>query len=257
MSHDLDWFVLIDALAFASVALRMSFGGLFRAYPAVFIHAIYESALAFVVLAVPFTKSSYGYFYDSITPLRWILWIAVVVSLYRQTLGQYGALVTIARRVLIAGLVATGLFVAFTLHLDLSNWAPSSWILTTLLAIDRALATALALLVLSLCAFLAWFVIPTRRNCAYLCVGLGIGFACRAATSLIRNAGGQQINHTINLIAIVLSVAVYFALAAMLNPSGEHQTSFVVRRPSPREVEAAISKLGALTGHLPGKIRVQ
>jgi hypothetical protein len=245
-----DWLRIADSVGLALVAIRLSTSGLFRNYRALHAHAVVETILAVVSFWVPLSGLAYAWFFIGTAPLRWILWGGIVLNLYRHTLSSFGSLATAGKWALLIFVGAALIPLAFTVPYDFAHVGPNVSSLPWVLLGEREITAALAFFVLALCAFLSWFLVPIRRNCAYLCMGFGLIFASRSAAIFVRNAVGPKAMATANLITVAISASVFFAWALLLNRDGENRTSFIGRRPSSSEVERSIQRLADVNDQL-------
>jgi hypothetical protein len=142
--------------------------------------------------------------------------------------------------------------IVFSLKADFSHWGNPEWPLTAVFLGDRTVTLVLAIFLLALCAFLAWFLVPIKRNCAYFSMGLGLIFITRSAIHFIRNAMGDDVTWVTNVLQLVCSAGTFFTWAALVNPAGETQKVLVGRRTSPAQVEAAIQRAAAAAGLVRG-----
>jgi len=253
MPHSLlDWLRIADTLGLALVAVRLLVGGLFRVYPAFCAHAILESVIAGASFAIPTASLLYARLFMMASPLRWALWVAIAWEMYNTALRPYKPFLTAGRWVLKVGFLAALIPIAFTISSDFSHVGPALKLLPIIFLAERTLTAVLAVLILALCAFLAWFLIPTRRNCAYICMGFGLIFAARSAAFSVRNAVGPKAAQMTNTATLATSAAVFLIWAFLLNRTGEQKTAFVGRRPSTGEAEVAIRRLHELSGPLRG-----
>jgi hypothetical protein len=245
-----DWLGVADALGLALVAVRLVADKLVRAYPALTAHALIETLISILSLSVSTATINYAWAFVWLSPVRWALWITIVWGLAKSALGPYPSLVTVARYMVGLGGSIALITVLYTLRWDFLHVGPQVKALPAILLIDRTVTMLLAVLILTLCAVLNWFLIPLRRNCVYLCLGFGLIFSTRSGAVLLRNALGPEVTPSLNLGLVAISAMVFLGLALALNRAGEQTKAFVGRRPPPAQLERSVRRLADLAANL-------
>jgi hypothetical protein len=115
---------------------------------------------------------------------------------------------------------------------------------------ERAIGTALALLILMMAIFLSWFPVPVSRNLILLVFGWGVLLVGRSSILVLRNSMGPETVAIASAGLLGIATVVKLTWAVRLRPSGE-ETALTVRHVvEPEEAERLVRRLDAMNSAL-------
>lgn len=182
-----EWLNIFVALALAWKLWR---SGLRTTYPVLFVFLTFSSLALIVFESLPRGTNLYAKVYFALTPLHWLLYFGLAYEIYRRVLEEHQGIATAGRWVVTVGIAVSALVTAGTMLAELSAREQKYPILLAFHVTERAVATALALLLLILSAFLLYFPVLLRRNSLLIVTGLTVYFLFKALLLLMRNMLG-------------------------------------------------------------------
>jgi hypothetical protein len=213
----------------AGLLVHLLVARLYRSYLWFFVLICLEFARGVAVLPVDPKKNLFAWYFLVTEPVKWFLFILVVLELYSLALKGHAGIATLGRWAMtIAVLVAVGVS-ALTLSADLSRPARRFPILVYYSVIERGLMFSLILFLLVITAFLVWFPIAVRRNVVLHASVFSFFFLSSAMALFVRNVAGYELTRTISTVLLFVHNACYLLWIAFLGKRGE-ETVVVVRR---------------------------
>jgi hypothetical protein len=253
---------LIYGLNYANVAasglLALSLGlrGLSRFYP--FLAAYFVSDVLLNALFFGFAYGKfrgYLYFYIGGQTLELVLALLVALELYRQCLEGRPALARFSQRAAIYVLAAVAAVSLAGLYLGPEYSAARAEIQTIrlhqYLDFERAMVSALVLLLLILSAFLIWFPVRVRRNSALNIGVFVLYFTTRWAATLAASAWPGW-TRAINVANQTLLLLYVLSWAWLLRRDGEKMELITGHRWNPAEIQRLTDQLDTINRRLMG-----
>jgi hypothetical protein len=213
----------------AGLLVRLSVSRLHRLYTWFAVLICLELARGVAVLPVDPRKDLFAWYFLLTEPLKWFLFILVVLELYSLALKEHQGIATFSRWIMTASVLAAVAISALTLSADLSRPARRFPILIYYSVIERGLMFSLVLFLLLITAFLVWSPIAVRRNVVVHAGILSFFFLSSAMALFIRNVAGYELTRTISTVLFFVHNSCYLLWIAFLNKRGEEKV-VVVRR---------------------------
>jgi hypothetical protein len=238
---------VLSTLVLFSVLLRTS---LFRKYVAFALYIGLEILFALVTFRIQTNTTLYGYLYFVNAFLSWPLGAFIVVGLYREALKEHPGLASAGRWALSGGILIAAVISLLSLGPDLANRTQKFPILLAVHVSERALATALALLIVIMALFLSWFPVRISRNVMLLVFGWGLLLVNRSLILVFRNALGPEAALMASLGLLGVATIVKLTWSVRLRQAGEERTLTIRRPAEPEEAERLVRRLDAMNSAL-------
>lgn len=167
-----------------------------------------------------------------------VLWFLTVRQLLDRSLRNYRGLAALGQKVLLGGLIVATLLSVATAGLEGNVPGASLPLLEMMFSFERALFSALVLLLLFCLGFVAWLAIVPPRNVNHLMVGCSILFLAKVTTLMLRNLAGHQATRMASTLNLAIACACVGWWAFAVSRSGEEE------RPPPEqaEVDSAVGR---------------
>ncbi|MEP7363553.1 MAG: hypothetical protein ABI972_09885 [Acidobacteriota bacterium] len=175
-----------------ALAFKMWKSGLRAIYPVLFIFLAFSSTALLMLEFLPRNTNLYAYAWLAVTPFHWVLYFGIAYEIYRRVLEEHKGIATAGRWVVTVGVVLATAVTGVTMLADLSALHQKYPILFAMHVTERAVSTALALLLLLLSVFLLYFPVLLRRNSLLIVTGLTIFFLFKTLLLLMRNLMGPE-----------------------------------------------------------------
>lgn len=225
----------------AGLLLRLLTARLHRSYTWFCVLICLELARGVAVLPIDPKKDLFAWYFLLTEPVKWFLFILVVLELYSLALREHEGIATFSRWVMTACvMVAVGIS-ALTLSADLSRPARRFPVLIYYSVIERGLMFSLVLFLLLITAFLVWSPIAVRRNVVLHASILSFFFLSSALALFIRNVAGYELTRTISTVLFFVHSSCYLLWIAFLSRRGEEKV-VVVRRSWDTDDEARLTQ---------------
>ncbi len=210
------------ALAVA-LAAKLAATGLFRVYPWFTAFLCFEAVRSMVLLAFRPNTTTYGWIFLATQPLIWLLYILVVLELYSVALRDRRGLASLSRWALSACMTLAVAVSALTLRADLSRPAGPYPVLVYYSVIERGLIFSLALFLLLIAAFMAWFPLAVTRNVRLHASVYAVYFLSSTMALFLRNVAGYSLSPGISLILLFVDAVCLILWLGGLSRRGEEQ----------------------------------
>lgn len=206
----------------AFMAVKLVTTGLYKKYPIFFTYFVFRVPNSLWPLLTDFRSDTYFYAYMSTLPITVVLYVLLVMELYRLVLADYKGLQSAGRWAMYASLIGALVISLLTLIPKITpTMAQRSKAIGLVVVSERGVYTALAVFIILLLALLSRYPIQLRRNARVHAVIYSIFFFNGGMVMLSRSALGLKAMTIVNLLSIVINLACVFSWLILLNPAGE------------------------------------
>lgn len=213
---------ILSAVCTALLAARLYLNGLASRYRIFFVYVVFRFLY---LLPLPFLRAnSAAYFYYLVftEPIVWLLYVGVVIELYRLILERHRGLYTLGRRAMFVVMAISVAISLAALAAEIPAERQSSKVIGLVLAGERAFDLSLALFLLLMLVFLNLYTVPLSRNVVVHAVVFTVFFLSNTLTMVLRTVFGMKYANELNLALMGLSSACSLAWLFFLTPAGEH-----------------------------------
>src|SRR5579872_6615647 len=228
-------FQILAILGSALAVVKLLTSGLYRRYRIFFVYFVFRVPYMTTSLIVSHLKglrggdgtssNLYFYLFFYSEPLLILLYILVVVELYRLVLERYKGLYTLGRWAMYAAVViSTTVSVVSLLPKIAPSMPEPSRRLMYEIAAERGVDFALVIFILLIVAFLGRYPVPLSRNVVVHTAIYSVFFLCDALAMLWRTLLGYDVAVAFNLVATIVSSACALAWWLQLSAAGEEVT---------------------------------
>ena len=236
--------------AYGILAFKLWQTGLHRIYRLFFIYIAIRLARSLVLLPIPTDKTLYGTIFVVSLPFLWFLYVLVVLELYSLVLGNYKGIASLGRWALILALIISVFVSGISLLPDLSNPAEKYPTLLTFFVIERGVVSSLAVFLLLISGFVAWYPVPLNRNTLIHCIVFSVYFLSMTMAVFIRNVTGDQITPGVNLALVIAHLLTLLVWIAFLNRAGESRKVLLRLQWRAEDEERLVGQLNAINSTL-------
>ena len=222
LSWLVEWLNIFVSVALASKIWRI---GIRPVYPVLFSFLIYSSVALLILELLPRNTNLYAKVWISLTPLHWILYFCIAYEIFRRVLEEHRGIATAGRWVVTGGLVVAIVVTAVTMLAEVSAGQQKYPILFAMHVTERAVSTALAVLLLILSGFLLYFPVLLRRNSLLIVTGLTVYFLFKALLLLMRNLMGPDTYLVLSGLNQLLNLTIIATWLWRLVPQASDQMS--------------------------------
>lgn len=234
----------------ALLLVKMLTTRLFRIYRffAVFLAA---EVLQFLLL-LPFApnRSVYARIWAFSDPLLWLLHILIVLELYRLVLADYKGLASLGRWTFMAAVAIAVAISIVSLSPDLSNTSEVYRRLLYLSVVQRGIYSSVALFLLLITLFLAWYPIPLNRNTVTFAIGYAVYFLGQAAALFVRNISGPEVTRNVSTAMLAIHCCVFVLWLIYLDQAGQAKKVVLGHQWKPGDDERLVAQLSAVNRSL-------
>ena len=195
--------------------------GLWRSYIYFFICIILEGLTLGMLLLAQDNNRAYVLIYKVSQVHTWVLYVMMVIELYRKVFARFPGIARFAQRVVIASV-----FIAFLVGLasiggDLTQgWSGRSMIFRYSIIL-RAISAAITLFLLLIALFLVWLPIPLPANTIRHSLIFFFYFFVTAFVHYLLAKSSVSLVQVANLVTAVLTLAALLCWYWLLKPEGE------------------------------------
>jgi len=248
LQHAETWLAILSLILTGLLLVRIWTQGLHLVYRYFSLYLLVDLIRSGLGLALPTRSDAYTIFYFVSTPLMWIVYLLVLIEMFELVLRDHPGVATAARWVMASALLIAGAISFVSSSIDFANQNEKYVLLRSFLAGHRIVLSTLALALLLLCAFLAWFPVILRRNIFLYCLGFSVTFLAQASLVLLRNLLGNPIWPSALILGIsclCLSVWIW-----KLNHEGEERQLAVGHRWNREEADRLMRQLDEINSTL-------
>jgi hypothetical protein len=209
-------------LGSALTVLKLYRTGLYRRYPVFFNYFIFLVVASIWPLILDISSPLYQKIWMISSPITLAFYILMVVELYRLVLENYKGLYSLGRWALYIGVVVSVTVSALSLIPKIKPSMPQrSKLMFFVLATERGVDTALAILILLILCFLTYFPVKLSRNVRVHATVYSVFFLSNTFILLMRSLFGLRLADEFNTALLGVMVASVFAWLTLLSPAGE------------------------------------
>lgn len=219
---------LISCFQFLTLAgsvltvLKLYKTGLFRRYRMFFLLFLFQIPNTLWPLFIPSNLNLYLYAWEATEPVAWILYVLVVLELYRLVLENHKGLYSLGRWIMNAAILVAAFISFLSLLPRFSPTTPQqSRVLGYFFAAERAVELSLAIFIFLILLFLSRYPVPLSRNVLVHTGLYSVYFLSGTVGMLLLSAIGYEANVKINLFFTGMSSVCAFAWFFLLTRKGE------------------------------------
>lgn len=239
-------FLLVTVLGCSLTATRLFQSGLYKKYPAFTWLFVFWAADLVYPLLLPQNSAAYLYLWITTEPLFRILFVLVVLELFRLILEQYRGLYSLGRWVLYGSSAIAAIISVLTLLPHISAAMPQrTRHLGYVYAFDRGVDLSLVIIILLMLVFLSRFPITLSRNVLVHVTLYSLYFLSSSMYGLVWKMLGLKTYAQVDTVFQGISAACTVAWLFLLTPKGEEIPARRIKF-SPEYEVRALGKLEAL-----------
>jgi hypothetical protein len=236
----------------AAVLVKLWSSGLSKIYKLLFCYLLSDFLSSIGGIVIPFRTKAYGDFYFSAQTLKIVIAAFMLAEMYGRALERTPALAEFLRRTVGYVLAAAGAIPLISLWVDHSASSIAHPYLRAFFAFERTMDATMAIFLILISIFVAWFPVRLRRN-AIVYIG---GFIVWA---LSRSAYIYFISHWFNnkyakLATNMVDMCIELGCLSLwlfgLRPEGEARTTVVGHLWNREEAERLTEQLAAINDSL-------
>ena len=205
LSRLVEWVNIFLALGLAVKVWRT---GLRAIYPVLFTYLVFSSLVLLAFEFIPRLTNLFAKVYFAVIPMHWVLYFLLAYEVYQRVLEEHKGIASAGRWVVTGGVGVAALVTAVTMLAELSAGTQKYPVLFGFHVAERAVSTALALLLLILLSFLLYFPVLLRRNSLLLVTGLTVYFLFKTLLLLMRNLMGPETYLVLSTSNQILNLAI-------------------------------------------------
>jgi len=240
----------LDIVVGAAVIVRLVMSGLNRVYRCLFLYLTIDLLHSLLTVLFQSDANVYALIYFAFQTLKVIVAALVVLEVYRLALLDHPALAAFGRKVVVGVLAAAGLVAASGLVMDYSSTPARYPILKGFRVFERTMDAWMALFLLLICCFIAWFPVSLKRNVALYIGGFVVWFLARSSMLLFINLLPPESRHPFSVVILAVEFLCLLAWLTGLRPEGEELTTITGHRWNPAEMERLTGQLGSINARL-------
>jgi hypothetical protein len=240
----------LDILVVAALIVRLMQNGLSRTYRRLFLYLsidLVQSLLAALLQSDPY---AYGVVYFVFRTLKMIVAVFLILEVYRLALADQPALAAYGRKAVAGVLVAAGLVASLGLAMDYSA-SPSRYpILKGFRVIERTMDGWMALFLILISCFIAWFPVRMKRNVALYIGGFVAWSLAHSSMLLFINLVPAEARHPFSIVILLVEFLCLLVWLVGLRPEGEELITVTGHLWNPGAMERLTSQLGSINASL-------
>jgi hypothetical protein len=165
-------------------------------------------------------------------------------------LADHPALAGFGRSVVAGVLAAAGLIAVSGLILDYSAKPALYPILSGFRTFERTMEGSMAVFLLLISCFVAWFPVRMKRNVALYIGGFVAWFLARSSMLLFINLVPPESRHPFSVVVLLVELLCLLVWLIALRPEGEEVTTVTGHRWNPGAMEHLTGQLGSINASL-------
>jgi hypothetical protein len=244
------WYLTIGLTA--AVLVRLSLDGLLKIYKLLYGYLALSLVTSLAALTIPYRSNAYGYLYFSSETSRLVIAALVVVEIYSLALENTPALARFGRNTVGYILAAAAIIPAIALLMDNSGSGTPYPYLRLFYLFEQTLNGTIAIFLLLISLFMAWFPVRLRRNVIAYIGGFIVWTLTRSASAHFANEFPKNVlaNRTINSVSMCVAVGCLIFWLVVLKREGEARTAVVGHLWNRAEAERLTQQLDAINNGL-------
>jgi hypothetical protein len=233
-----------------AVLVKLWFSGLARIYKLLFLFLVSDLLSYVVALSVPYDTTWYGYFYFSLQTLKIAVAVPVLVEIYALALEKTPALAQFGRNAVRYILGAAALFPVVLVLMDQAR-SPHPY-LRAFLLFEQTMDATIAIFLIIISAFMAWFPVRMKRNVILYAGGFVVWFLSRSAAVHVVNqwSGNKTVSLAVNSADMFIIMGCLLVWLLGLRREGENRTAVVGHLWNRAEADRLTEQLDAINDSL-------
>jgi hypothetical protein len=234
----------------AAVLVKLWLAGLIKLYKLLFCYLACDFLASVGGLFIPFRSAAYSHYYFSVQTLKIVVAAFMLIEIYSLALERTPALARFGRNVVGYILLAAAAIPLVVL------WANHSAVahpyLRSFLLFEQTMDATMAIFLILISMFMAWFPVRMRRNVIVFIGGFILWALSRSAAVYIVNRwfSNPQIKHAFGIVQMGVDVACLTLWLFGLRREGEARTSVVGHLWNRAEAERLTEQLDAVNHEL-------
>lgn len=240
----------LDMASAAALIVCLWLNGLFRIYQRLFLYVSIDLAQSLLSLLFQPSRNVYAGVYFAFETLKIVVAVFLVLEVYRLALAEHPSLAAYGRKVVAGVMGAAGLIAASGLLIDYST-APARYpILNGFRSFERTMNAWMAIFLLLISCFIAWFPVRLKRNVAIYIGGFVAWRLTRASMLLMLNQVAPGSRQPFNIVILLVEFLCLLVWLVGLSPQGEEVTTVTGHRWNPDAMERLTGQLGSINDSL-------
>jgi len=220
-------------------------------YPLFSILAFTALARSLIVVFVPIKPYWYAVYFMATEGLLFVFYVLATLEVFSLVFQRFPGIHSLSRWVTAGALLTATLLAAVSLYPDVMA-KPQMGPLEVFLVAERGVLFGLAVLILLLGAFLAWFPVVLPRNVAVHSMLFSTYFLTKAAAILVRNISQTPMGQVSSIAILMISSVCMLLWIVLLRRAGEAATMVVGNPWSRTREEELVGQLRAINSTLAG-----
>lgn len=218
----ISFFQLLTLAGSVLTVLKLFWTGLHRRYRMFFLLFLFQIPNTLWPLFLNTQSNAYLHTWEATEPIAWLLYVLVVLELYRLVLENHKGLYSLGRWIMYAAVaVALSISILSLLpHFNPATPQPSR-LLPYFFAAERAVELSLAIFIFLILLFLSRYPVPLSRNVLVHTGLYSVYFLSGTVGMLLLSVVGYEANVKINVFFTGISSVCAFAWFFLLTRKGE------------------------------------
>ena len=214
--------IILSAAGSLATAAKLFWTGLFRRYSFFFVYLLFRLVSSFIPFLLDFRSKLYLRVFLVEEPISWILFVLMVLELYRLILERHRGLYTLGRWAMYFAMVVSILVSILSLLPKIRpSMGSEDRLLGYTIAAERGIYLSLATFLVLILLFLTRYPVPLSRNVIVHAAVFSLYFISNTLIFLARALFGLRFNETASAFLLAISVLCVYAWLLMLSPHGE------------------------------------
>jgi hypothetical protein len=240
----------LDLAGAAAVIACLWLNGLSRIYPRLFLYLSIDFVYSLLGLVFQSNKNVFGWLYIIFHSLKVVVAVFVVLEVYRLALEGHPALAAFGRKTVAGVLTAAGIIAIAGVVLDYSTQPSRYPILKGFRSFERTMDAWVAVFLLLISCFIAWFPVRMKRNVALYISGFVVWSLGRSAVLLWINLMPGRFLEASSIAILLAELLCLVIWLVGLRPQGEEATTVVGALWSPNVMERLTGQLDSINAGL-------
>lgn len=235
-----------------AVVIKLWASSLFRVYRLLSLYLLSDFLFSVAAKAIPFRSKLYADFYFSAQTTKIVIASFMLVEIYSLALERQPALARFGRGIVGYILLIAGAVPLFGLWVDHTGSAQAHPYIRVFLLFEQTLDATMALFLILISLFLAWFPVRMRRNVIVYIGGFIVWYLSRSALVYVVNRWFHNANIRAgsNIVQMCIELACLSFWLLNLRPEGELRTAIVGHIWNRAEVERLTEQLNSVNNSL-------
>lgn len=235
----------------AAVLVKLLVGGLARIYKLFFCYLAWDLVSSLIGISLTYNTNRYAYFYMGAQAVKIVIAAFLLVEIYSLALEGTPALAQFGRNTVGYILGAAGLFPVLGVFLDHSVSGHPK-LLTCFFLFEQTMDATMAIFLVLISLFMAWFPLRMRRNVIVYAGGFIVWSLSRSAAVHLANQfpGNLSATRVISSLQMCISLVCLLFWLIGFGREGESRTAVVGHLWDRAEAERLTQQLDAINNNL-------